>query len=221
MQTLLTLAFFLAVAGGIFAFSFAIWRRLVDDYTTDQIFYLILLLLLGGGGGFLLASFFATAAASWGFFAGLGALGAYAIKRLDLGIFEVIDSVVIGLLWLVLSVWVGTLAKDGFGDYYLVVGEIVLAVVAIFSYGFFSRRYRRLSWYPSGKIGFVGLATSAVYFLIRFMLAMVSALVLSLPGRLAEAVVSLIIFTILVIFIWLRSGRGETEKINLYFRKRR
>jgi len=69
------------------------------------------------------------------------------------------------------------------------------ALVIFFNCGLFlflDKKYKKFTWYRSGKVGFAGLTTFGVFFLIRALLALVFPFVLSFLGRI-ESILSAII----------------------------
>lgn len=72
--------------------------------------------------------------------------------------------------------------------------------------GYYWRRYRQFSWYPSGKSGFFFLASLAT-------LALLMALLDFWQRRLLELGVWMTLLTVSLIAIWSLSGREKEEKL--------
>lgn len=211
----------LAVLVGFLAFffsSFLFWRRLREDYPPGRIFSFILALFFM----VLLASFVAgrlpanqvvlAALSFWLPFFLLSLMTLYLVKKLDFRLFEVLDSLVPAWLFFMLiyslpfAVNFDMSSLPGAG----------LALLGIIVYRLLRSRYRRFSWYPSGKVGFLGLVTLALYFFVRFLIAIL------FPLDLASAIMSLVLSFFFLFAVYLRSGRANAERIllkwsNLHF----
>ncbi|MBI2268494.1 MAG: hypothetical protein HYU80_03600 [Candidatus Blackburnbacteria bacterium] len=199
---------------GIFSFSFALWKKLKEDYEVDQIFYLTLLILFGGGTGLFVSSFFLGDTFSfWGLFLGALLFGVYAVLKLNMRFFEVVDGAVLGLLLFLSLFSVGNIVKWGLGIQLANLLEFIIILTSLGSYYIFFKKYRTLSWYISGKIGFVGLAALTVYFLERALVAFYLFLVLLFPQSFLYGFASLILSLLFAGIIYLRSGREGAKEI--------
>lgn len=190
---------------GLFVFSFLFWRRLREDYPAEQIFSLSLAAFLGA----VLGSRFSF----WLAFL-LGFLFVfYFLKRFSFRLFEVIDAYALSWFYLAIFLFLAVFVLEGDR---LILGEILAAVPAIFLYAYLAGRFRRFSWYPSGKVGFLGLSSFAFYFLVRLGLAIVQILVLS-SSNWIEVLANGIVASFLLFVLYARSGRAKAEKLALRF----
>ncbi len=210
--------------------SFIFWRRLREDYAPGKIFSFTLILLLGGLVGSFLASLFpfssGNLAAFWLSFLLVSLLTLYLVKKLDLRLFEVLDSLVPSTLFFMFIYGLGLgfskIPMGGFDIGLLV--EAGLALFGLITYRFFQGRYRRFSWYPSGRVGFLGLATLTVYFFVRFLVAILFPVVLSFPSVQnvhvpnVHAIMSLVLSLFFLFVVYLRSGRSGAEKLIMKWR---
>lgn len=194
----------------IFIFSFALWRRLKEDYQESQIFYLTLLLLSGGGIGIFLASKFLDNYLLWSFIGGLTLAGLYGAKKLKFKTFEVVDAVVPGFLWLMLAVYPAYLLKEQLP---ILISEASILIISLTAYYFFIKNFRKFYWYPSGKIGFAGLATLAILFIGRIIIAFYAGMMISSLGqKLPEIALSISIVLMCIVTLYLLSGRQDFKK---------
>lgn len=212
---------FLIVAG-IFSFAFVLWRKLKEDYTTDQIFYLTVASLASGVfAGFIIFAYFGPNFSFLGFWIGSAFACAWLIRKLALHFFEVVDGVVGGALWFLTALSGSTVIKLGVGDFFANVGQFAVSLVSLVSYYLFAARYRSFSWYGSGKIGFPGMAALWVFFATHSLLAFFLFWMLSSNMRLADGIASLSLSWILGAVVYLRSGRRGAAGFLAFFAKTR
>lgn len=198
---------------GVFVFSFFLWRRLREDYTADQIFVLTLLLLVGIWLGLIIGRRFLPDYSFWTLLFGFFLMGFYGVKKLQMRIFEVIDSALPAFLWAMFFFQPLDLWQKHLPPYI----ESLLPAVAIGSYYYFSKNYRKFYWYPSGKIGFAGLASFAFYFLLKSLIAFYLGLMLSFGKiEVVNGVLSILVSGICVMILYIRSDR---EDFSIFFKK--
>ena len=174
----------------VFVFSFVLWRKLKEDYPNDKIFLLtaglVFTMVVGNWVTWSLPIF------SFWISLFLAVLaGVYLVKKLDLRLFEVIDSVTPAWFWfLMLGNFTGFLSTRALGA----LVESAMAGVATLSFMFFNARYRNFPWYPSGKVGFAGLASLGVYCLLRAILGTYITLTSSLSVGIFNGIMGLVLF---------------------------
>lgn len=74
-------------------------------------------------------------------------------------------------------------------------GILIILLLVIFY--FLERRYRRFSWYKSGRVGFSGLAVVGIFFLLRIIAGLTGTPVFSIMGKIdiiVSAVSAFLIF---------------------------
>lgn len=205
MSNLLTAISFL----GVLPFLFIFWKRLKEDYSSVQIFtsgfYIIFSIIF-----FVLISLLAlpnlihaspvfspTGLWFWGGVLGFAVGLGFSIWKLKLKFFESFESAAIGLLiWLAIVFFLDSVGNSSLVS--LISLGVIIALIALFF--FVDGRYKKFTWYRSGKIGFSGLATLGIFFLIRTGVALFFPFVLSFVGRvdaLISGVVSFILFLLL------------------------
>lgn len=157
----------------------------------------------------------------WGFLLGCFFFGLYIVKKKNMKLFEALDGGVLGLLWLAIFVYLGVVARFGFGKYFLNVLGPILPIVVLTLYRLYIVGYRRFSWYPSGKIGFVGAICACLYFSLRTVVDFVRFRVLSSFSLLVDALVSLVLVIIFALTVYLRSGRVGARRFWLFVDRRK
>lgn len=210
-------------------FSFVLWKKLKDDYTHDLIFSFTLISLFVAAFGVILAENFLPGFSFWIVFLLQLVCVTWFVKAGYFKFYELVDA--FGVAWLSfflssnLSDLLTQIIKDKgirILDLHFVLHVVLIGFVFLL-YKTILKRYRSFSWYPSGKIGFLGFAVLALYFLFRGLVAIVISGVLpffeiqGLPAwdasRIADSVLSFCLFLVFSFWIYARSGRGGGTKI--------
>jgi hypothetical protein len=172
---------------GVFVFLFIFWKRLREDYSSEIIFKTASDVLIGIFVGFLVSLKFIPQAFLWltllGAMTGLGV----AVFRLRVKFYETFEAFVISSL-----PWVGfVFLSDSVMHSSL---SSFLAFIAILIFVFISyyldAHYKNFAWYKSGKIGFAGIATLGLFFIVRSLLAIFGIVMISFVSLRIESVVS-------------------------------
>jgi hypothetical protein len=165
MSTILT---FISVILGRILFLFFYWLRLREDYHSNEIFtsgFVTIFLALGGGvlGTFLGKSLPENVVFEprglWFWTAMGGGLIGFLVTRwrFKFRIIESFEAASIGaILFLAFTA--------------LNVGMFIICCLLFSLYLFLNSKYRRFSWYKSGRVGLAGLLTLIVFFLLRVVL---------------------------------------------------
>jgi hypothetical protein len=179
-----------------FVFLFIFWRRLKEDYASGIIFTSAFYLLLGLLVGYASAYFAWPAFWFWSVLVGLMlGLGA-SFLRFHLKFYETLEAAVIGFfIWLSLIFLADSVKHSSVFSF---IGFIVLVLIIGLFY-FLEGRFRNFSWYKSGRIGFCGLTTLGVFFLIRSVVCLFYPFVLSFVGKKDIVVSSLVAFTLFLL----------------------
>lgn len=164
---------------GVLVFLFIFWRRLREDYVPGMIFTTSFYILTGVFAGILFSFYFISDWWFWlsilGFALGLG-LG---VLRFRLRFFETLDALVPGgFFWLSMHYLKDSISSS---DLPSLIAFAVLFVLMVLFF-ILDGRYKRFSWYKSGRIGFAGLTMLGVFFLIRAVIAATFPHVLSFVG---------------------------------------
>lgn len=171
MLASLTTSFF-----GVLTFLYIFWKRLKEDYAPSIIFSVSFYILVG-----ILAGWFAANRLfpSWFFWAsGLGAVVGFAlgILRLKLRLYESFEALAIAVLpWLSFTFLNDSVSNSRLTSFLAFL--VVLALIYVFYY--LDTHFREFTWYASGKVGFSGLATLAILFLVRTATSLAGLSVLS------------------------------------------
>ena len=127
---------------GFFVFSFISWRKFREDYDPNAIFTLALAFLLGGIPVWLFFDRFVPAYSVWGFLSGGLIAGWFGARKMHFKVYEILDGVALGLVWLSLFFYLGCLIRFGWGKYftntlYLLAGSVLSALRLDFRIFFF------------------------------------------------------------------------------------
>lgn len=161
----------------IIFFLFIYWKRLREDYTPQIIFSsgfitLVLGILLALIGERISLGF-------WGMILG-STLGFWISRRkYHLRPTEGFEAMIISLL-LPINFIFGNMLQN------------LIAFGAFLVFFVLDSRYKRFTWYKSGKVGFAGIASVSVYFLIRSIIAL--ALYKNIADVSLSAIVAFILF---------------------------
>lgn len=181
----------LNIAGVLFFF-FLFWKKLKEDYDSESIFTFAVFIVVGIG-IFSFAS--QKILPQWWFWANcLGAVLGFILGRLKFKFrfFESLEATTIGLLpWLSFIFLQDAISSTNLPS---LIAFIVLLLVIAF-YAFLDAHYKKFTWYKSGKVGFSGLTTLGVLFLIRTAVAAGFPSMLSFLGPIDSIISGVIAFT--------------------------
>jgi hypothetical protein len=171
---------------GVLICLFIFWKRLKEDYASDIIFQSATFIILGiFVGSFLSSRLFPV----WFFWASLigGSIGlTLAIIRFKIKFYESLETFIIASLpWLSLVFLANSIVTSSLSSF---LAFLAILFMVFLSY-FLDTHYKSFTWYRSGKIGFAGIATASLIFLIRAVLAIGGVSMLSFVGK-SEAIIS-------------------------------
>jgi len=145
-------------------FLYLFWKKLKDDYTSEQIFTCGFGVLLGVTFGNLVGSIFFPDFRFWLTLMGSVLALAVGIKRFRMRFFELLEAWTIGsLAILAVSNLYDLFSEANYLD--LVFLAVTFFLIIIFFY--INKRYKRYVWYRSGKVGFSSLMVLGLYFIFR------------------------------------------------------
>ncbi len=177
---------------GVLLFFFLFWKKLKEDYGSESIFTFAVFIAVGIG----VFSFVSLKLLpQWWFWVNcLGATLGFTLGMLKFKFrfFESLEATTIGLLpWLSFIFLQDAISHMSPSS---LIAFIVLLLVIAF-YAFLDAHYKKLTWYKSGKVGFSGLMTLGLFFLIRTAVAAGFPSMLSFLGPIDSIISGVIAFT--------------------------
>lgn len=177
---------------GVIFFFFLFWKKLKEDYDSESIFTFAVFIAVGIG----IFSFISQSMLpQWWFWAScLGVILGFILGKLKFKFrfFESLEATTIGLLpWLSFVFLQDAISNTSLPS---LIAFIVLLLVIAF-YTFVDAHYKKFTWYKSGKVGFSGLTTLGLLFLIRAAVAATFPSMLSFLGPIDSIISGVIAFT--------------------------
>lgn len=153
---------------GLLVFLFIFWRKLKEDYASEIIFKSALSTLTGMIVGIFVSWKFFPQGFLWmAFFGALLGIGVSSYKFKE-RFYECLEALVIASLpWISFIFLSDSVANSSLVSFF----AFLITLVVMFIYYFFEQHYKGFSWYKSGKVGFAGLATLGIIFLVRSAIA--------------------------------------------------
>jgi hypothetical protein len=177
---------------GVLFFFFLFWKKLKEDYDSESIFTFAIFIVAGIGITSLISQ---KVLPQWWFWTScLGTVLGFILGRLKFKFrfFESLEATTIGLLpWLSFIFLQDAISSTSLPS--LIAFMVLLLVIAF--YVFLDAHYKKLTWYKSGKVGFSGLTTLGVLFLIRTAVAAGFPSMLSFLGPIDSILSGVIAFT--------------------------
>lgn len=222
MTTIFSVLFFLLAA---FSFSFVLWKKLREDYENDKIFKFTIYIFVGLVIGWWIAVVFAPKFSFWITVFTPFLAGSYVHRQLGLKFFETIDAFAPSWFSFLFFSYSGLLLahllrlEDLNIKYstWFVFAEVLLTIGSIVFYKYALARYRKFSWYPSGKVGFAGLTSLAGYFMIRSLINFIASIFSAtqffkissviVSVEVVNGIIGLIVSGVILYVLYLRSGR--------------
>jgi len=155
------------------------WRRMKEDYVNSQIFASTIFIFLLTMVFYLVSKRFLVRYEFWlsfvGFMSGI-TLSSY---RFKLRFYETLETSIVSVLPLTSGVYLLDAVKH---SSLFSLGAFVVTFGFIYLYKFINTRYKNFGWYKSGRIGFAGLTTLGIYFMLRGVVAIIFPFMLSFSG---------------------------------------
>jgi hypothetical protein len=149
---------------GFIIFLYLFWKRLKEDYIANQIFSTAFFSVIGLVVFYLISRKFFFPWWFWSTLTGAVIGLSLGVWKYKLKYFETFEAASLGLfIWLSLYFLADAVTHSSLPSF---IGFVVI-VILVGLYHFFDNHYKSFIWYRSGKVGFSGLATSTVLFLIR------------------------------------------------------
>ena len=151
---------------GVFFFLYFYWRRLKEDYQTEKIFNAGFILIIGVCVGIVLATYLLPNNWFWIIATSLFVAQLIVVYKLKLKPYESFEALIISSLpWLALCFLANSIQLSSLTDFL----RFWLSLTSIFLFFLFDNFYRTFFWYKSGRIGFSGLATLGIFFLVNLL----------------------------------------------------
>jgi hypothetical protein len=172
---------------GVFVFLFIFWKRLREDYSSEIIFKTAFEILTGILIMFLVSLRFTQIGFFWlavlGAMAGLG----LSIFSLKVKFYETFEALIISSFpWISFIFLLNSVTHSSLSSF---LAFIAILVFVFISY-YLDAHYKNFTWYKSGKIGFAGIVTLALFFIIRALLAIFGISMVSFVSLRFEALIS-------------------------------
>lgn len=149
---------------GVFILFYMLWHVLKDDYQYEKIFNLGFLILFGYLLGLVVSRYILKDYWFWTILVGISIGFVFAIKKQKMKFFDVFEGTVIGLLpWISVFYLFDSIDKSSLKSFI----SFWLGLICIALFFFFKSYYRTFTWYRSGRVGFAGVLTAIIFFLIR------------------------------------------------------
>lgn len=183
---------------GSLLFLFLFWRKLKEDYQVADIFTTSFILLGIASVFFIISKKFFPVWWFWFLISGISLGLGLAIFKYKFKFYESLEALTLAFLpWLSLVFLVDSV-KNGsvfsLGYYIYLIGLLFL--------GFYlAANYKKIIWYKSGRVGFAGLFTLAIFFLVRAAVALLFPFMLSFVGKI-EVILSGILAFIFFLMIY-------------------
>lgn len=200
-----TLGIISSLSVGVIGFLFLVWRRLKEDYSSNNIFSFCFIVLSFMLTGFLVGIFLGSVIKPsnifrpteiWFWFSVIfGFIGfIVAIYSMRLRFYEALEAVIQGFLFWLFIIFI---------NFSVLIA--IFIIVLVFSFGVLNKNYRKFTWYKSGKVGFSGLFLLGVFFFARTIIALINPNIFSFVGRF-DAIPSVIATFIAFITLYNLSG---------------
>jgi hypothetical protein len=190
---------------GLTIFLFIYWRRLKEDYISDVLFTTGSLIAIGALSGALFFDFLAARIQGipnfnphgmwfWGAVIGVSIFFIIVVSRFKMRFFELLETMGVSFLpWFSILLVIEAIKTTQIYVYFFV----LLPVFTYLLFVFLETRYKKFTWYKSGRVGFSGLTALAIFFLLRAPIAIVLPDMVSFIGKvdaIASAVVAFLLF---------------------------
>jgi hypothetical protein len=171
---------------GLIIFLFIFWKRLKEDYASEVIFRVAIFILLGLLTGWLLAVKLRPDVFLWSAFLGASLGLGLAVFSLKLRFYETLEAFIISVFpWLALFFLKDSVVNSSLSSFLAFLAVLLFVFISYY----FDANYKHFSWYKSGKIGFAGLSTLGIMFIVRSAIASFGITMLSFVDKF-ESIVS-------------------------------
>ena len=183
---------FISLLIGSIVFLFTLWKGLREDYKINSIFTFGFSVLFFVFAGLFLSSVINRGIWLWAAVLGMCFGLLLGVAKTGIRLLDAVESGVLSLLFLMECAMTG-LFLSLYSPSTFAAGVFVLWLILLYYY--LKTRYKSLSWYKSGKIGFSALSVLIVFFVTRIPVALFFPNMISFLGKidaLPSALVALI-----------------------------
>jgi hypothetical protein len=168
-------------------FLFIFWKRLREDYSSEIIFKTAFDVLIAVLLGYLFSLKFTQIGFFWPAVLGILIGLAFAMFRLKIRFYETFEALIISFFpWMSFIFLLDSVTHSSLSSFFAFIAILVFVFISYF----LDANYKNFTWYKSGKIGFAGIATAALFFIVRSSLAIFGIIMVSFVSLRFEAVIS-------------------------------
>lgn len=172
---------------GIVVFLFIFWKRLREDYSSEIIFKTAFNILIGILIGFLIFLKFPLIGFFWPVFIGSLMGFSFSLFRFKIKFFETFEAFTIALFpWIGFTFLLDSVIHSSLNSFFAFIAILIFVFIAYY----LDTHYKNFTWYKSGKVGFAGIVTLSIFFVIRSTLAIFEIHMISFVDLKIEAVIS-------------------------------
>lgn len=165
---------------GILVFLFLLWKTLKEDYQYEKIFNLGLTAIFAYLLSLILLKFVYSQFWFWIIVFAISLSIFFVSKRQKMKFFEVFDAISVSFLpWVALFFIEDSIVKSSLSSFL----AFWITLISIFFYYLLKSYYRSFSWYKSGRVGFAGIVTLFLLFVVRFVTSFFNLSILTYAGK--------------------------------------
>ncbi|EKD62916.1 MAG: hypothetical protein ACD_52C00020G0003 [uncultured bacterium] len=186
---------FISLLIGSIVFLFTLWKGLREDYKINSIFTFGFSVLFFVFAGLFLSSVINRGIWLWAAVLGMCFGLLLGVAKTGIRLLDAVESGVLSLLFLMECAMTG-LFLSLYSPSTFAAGVFVLWLILLYYY--LKTRYKSLSWYKSGKIGFSALSVLIVFFVTRIPVALFFPNMISFLGKI-DVLPSFLVSLLLVV----------------------
>ena len=186
---------FISLLIGSIVFLFTLWKGLREDYKINSIFTFGFSVLFFVFAGLFLSSVINRGIWLWAAVLGICFGLLLGVAKTGIRLLDAVESGVLSLLFLMECAMTG-LFLSLYSPSTFAAGVFVLWLILLYYY--LKTRYKSLSWYKSGKIGFSALSVLIVFFVTRIPVALFFPNMISFLGKI-DVLPSFLVSLLLVV----------------------
>lgn len=166
---------------GLFILFYFFWKTLKDDYQYEKIFNLATTTSIGLCLSLIINYYIPNLYWFWIILFGFFISFEISVYKQKMNFFESFQGLTIGSLSWLGTIYLYDAVKNASLHSFL---AFWVTSICIALYFFFNAHYRSFTWYKSGKVGFSGILTLIIFFILRTVASLISINVFSFAGKL-------------------------------------